>query len=82
MAQYSNMGQAPVVIGDYMFVIHRHKCNYRILKLSKDRTTAEVIKMNDGIHAHPSMTVSDGERYYLPLGFAGVVSFDVADLEH
>ena len=81
LATYTNMGQAPVVIGDYMFVIHRHKGNFRILKMSADRTTAETIKINDGMRANPSMAISDGERYYLPLGYSGIVSFDIADFE-
>ena len=80
-ANYTNMGQCPVVIGDYMFVMHRAKGNSRILKMSEDRTTATTVKLNDGMHANPGMPVYDGERYYLPLGFAGIVSFDMADLE-
>ena len=80
-ANYTNMGQCPVVIGDYMFVMHRAKGNSRILKMSEDRTTATTVKVNDGIHANPGMPVYDGERYYLPLGFAGIVSFDMADLD-
>ncbi len=80
-ANYANMGQCPVVLGDYMFVMHRHKGNSRILKLSEDRTSATTVKINDELPANPNMPISDGERYYLPLGFAGIVSIDMADLE-
>lgn len=65
-----------------MFVIHHHKGNSRILKLSEDRKTATAVKINYGMHANPGMAVFDGERYYLPLGYAGIVSFDIADLEN
>ena len=81
LADYTNMGQAPTVIGDYMFVIHHHKGYSRILKLSEDRTNAATIKINDGMHANLGMAIYDGERYYLPLGYAGIVSFDMANID-
>ncbi|MBQ2967881.1 MAG: hypothetical protein IJE10_07185 [Clostridia bacterium] len=84
MANYGSiMGQCPVVLGDYMFVMHRHKGNSRILKLSEDRTSATAVKINDALPANPNMAIYDAEadRYYLPLGFAGIVSIDMADLE-
>ena len=74
--QYTDMSQCPVVIGDYLFVGLRYKGTFNILKLSEDRKTATTYKKLT-LHANHGVTVSDGERYYLPLGYGGIVSFDL-----
>ena len=72
--QYTDMSQCPVIIGDYMFVGLRYKGTFNILKLSEDRKTATTYKKLT-LHANHGVVVSDGERYYLPLGYGGIVSF-------
>ena len=72
--QYTDMSQCPVIIGDYMFVGLRYKGTFNILKLSEDRKTATTYKKLT-LHANHGIVVSDGERYYLPLGYGGIVSF-------
>ncbi len=74
--QYTDMSQCPVVIGDYLFVGLRYNGTFNILKLSKDRKTATTYNKLT-LHANHGVTVSDGERYYLPLGYGGIVSFEL-----
>jgi len=74
--QYTDMSQCPVVIGDYLFTGLRYKGTFNILKLSEDRKTATTVKKLQ-LHANHGVTVFDGERYYLPLGYGGIVSFEL-----
>lgn len=74
--QYTDMSQCPVVIGDYIFTGLRYKGTFNILKLSEDRKKATTVKKLT-LHANHGVTVSDGERYYLPLGYGGIVSFEL-----
>ena len=76
--KYTDMSQMPVVIGDYLFATLRRAGTYYILKLSADRSTATTHKALT-FHGNPGMIVSDGERYYLPLAYAGLVSFTLPD---
>ena len=76
--KYTDMSQMPVVIGDYLFATLRRAGTYYILKLSADRSTATTHKALT-FHGNPGMIVSDGERYYLPLAYAGLISFTLPD---
>ena len=76
--KYTDMSQMPVVIGDYLFATLRRAGTYYILKLSADRSTATTHKALT-LHGNPGMIVSDGERYYLPLAYAGIVSFTLPE---
>ena len=74
--QYSDMSQCPVMIGDYLFTGLRYKGTLNILKLSEDRTTATTYKKLT-LHANHGVVVTDGEQFYLPLGYGGLVSFTI-----
>ncbi len=76
--QYTDMSQCPVVIGDYLFVGLRYKGTFNILKLSEDRKTATTYKKLT-LHANHGAVISDGERCYLPLGYGGIVSFELPE---
>ena len=64
----------PVVIGNLVFTGKRCSGNWNILKMNNHRTEAKLLKSLT-FRGNPGMAVFDGERYCLPLGYGGLVSF-------
>ena len=72
----TGMSQHPIIIGDYVFSTLRREGTYYIHKINADRTKLTTYKSLK-LHGNPCMIVTDGERFYLPLGYAGLVSFSL-----
>lgn len=72
----SGMSQHAIIIGDYVFSTLRREGTYYIHKINADRTKITAYKSLK-LHGNPCMIVTDGERFYLPLGYAGLVSFTI-----
>lgn len=72
----TGMSQHPIIIGDYVFSTLRRAGTYYIHKINEDRTKVTAYKSLT-LHANPCMIVTDGDRFYLPLGYAGLVSFSI-----
>lgn len=72
----SGMSQHAIIIGDYVFSTLRREGTYYIHKINADRTKITAYKSLK-LHGNPCMIVTDGERFYLPLGYAGLVSFSI-----
>jgi len=71
---------APTIIGNYAFIARRSSGDLTILKLPADRNSpAEVLKKVT-FRGSPSRLTSVGQRVYLPLGYGGLASFEIADL--
>jgi len=64
----------PVVHGDLLFSVSRKSGAYSILRLDPERRTATPL-LTHSFRANPCITVTDGERFYLPLGYGGLISF-------
>ncbi len=64
----------PVVHGDLLFSVSRKSGGYSILRLDPERRTATPL-LAHSFRANPCITVTDGERFYLPLGYGGLISF-------
>ena len=66
----------PVLIGDLLFSIKRKQGEYLVQRINEARDGA-VTLLHHTFRGNPGITVTDGERYYLPLGYGGVVSFKI-----
>ena len=64
----------PVIHGDLLFSVLRKSGGYSILRLDRERMTASTV-FSHRFRANPGITVTDGERFYLPLGYGGIISF-------
>ena len=64
----------PVIHGDLLFSVLRKNGGYSIMRLDKDGGRATPI-FSHSFRANPGITLTDGERYYLPLGYGGIISF-------
>ena len=64
----------PTVHQDIMFTTQRRLGKYAIFKLSEDGLSASMLQ-SFGFRGNPGMTVFSHGRYYLPLGYGGLVSF-------
>lgn len=63
----------PVIHGDLIFSVQRRSGDYRIQKMLPDGSIDTLFSHT--FAANPCITVTDGERYYLPLGYGGILSF-------
>jgi hypothetical protein len=63
-----------VIHGDLLFSVLRKNGGYSIMRLKRENMTATPI-FSHSFRANPGITVTDGERYYLPLGYGGIISF-------
>jgi len=70
----------PTVIGDYAFVAMRGQGDFSILKLPTDRASAPVLLKKVTFKGNPGRPIAVGRRVYLPLGYGGLVSFEISDL--
>ena len=75
-SRIDGMLTTPVLIGDLLFSIKRKQGEYLIQRINEARDSAETI-LHHTFRGNPGITVTDGERYYLPLGYGGVVSFKI-----
>ncbi len=64
----------PNIVGDYLFTVQRRSGKYNILRRDS-KADALQLERSISLHANPCVTVFDGERYYLPLGYGGLISF-------
>ncbi|MGE9292784.1 MAG: hypothetical protein ACQKBW_04160 [Puniceicoccales bacterium] len=70
----------PAVIGDYVFVADRMRGDLSILKLAEDRSELPVLVKEATFKGNPARAIAVGDRVYLPLGYGGLASFDMAGL--
>ena len=63
-----------VIHGDLIFSVLRKSGEYSIFHLNNDTMTAVPV-FSHTFCANPGITVTDGERFYLPLGYGGIISF-------
>jgi hypothetical protein len=63
----------PVIHGDLIFSVARKSGGYSVLRRGSDGSVTPVLTHT--FRANPCITVTDGERFYLPLGYGGLVSF-------
>ena len=64
----------PNIIGNLLFTVKRRSGKYNIIRRNHETDFLRLEK-SLSLHANPCVTVFDGERYYLPLGYGGLVSF-------
>ncbi|MGE9293693.1 MAG: hypothetical protein ACQKBW_08775, partial [Puniceicoccales bacterium] len=70
----------PTVIGDYLLIASRSKGELSVYKLSEDRSVAPALVKKVTFKGNSSRPISDGNRIYLPLGYGGLASFELAGL--
>ena len=63
----------PIIHGDLIFSVARKSGGYSVLRRGSDGGVTPVLTHT--FRANPCITVTDGERFYLPLGYGGLISF-------